>query len=612
MKDFKNENECGNIKTDDEAYEGVLLKTGDDGYRYYSSSSSNSSTSSNGYTIGGSYSCSHCLDTGWFSSTSNCSWCDAWQTNLAPISCTYSYESVTTSGANITISGECGNANHMYIYIGESISSSMEPSAYEASNNISERFFLEPGKTYQVKVQAESNTCGSDFKQFTITVSNSVSGCGYCNNTGWIDTNVYCPHCDKGLSNTIHLNVDEDNIVGLTTEGKAHVPIAVSTDLSMPVTFRVYAIGIDRENDSWESNEASTRIWNLSDCNLKNGTYDLYTDMTILPTSTTTAKTIRSQTKRIHIKCANDKIGTTGNYYNFAGFREENGNIVEYETNACGYVYKNSQDFSKHIKWCVEPYGGAHYYLRSNYSNAHKIVSAMVDLDAVSVDCKNSRNAYISLGIIATGTKMQQCDFGLENDGEDWMVATWSKNYNQENGESGHNEFEPALPTLQTTKFTGVVNMTLEVKTGVKAGESQEQYIIVGTITPENGNPVALTYYSNDYVSNSSSSIKGKFFDYQNGEPCLRFMRFMSLVPKANTNLPEDDVRDYTSLNAAMYNLTINGDPWSGNLIEYAWSVQGANIVDLKLGGVTENGSNDPNKGICDSIAINHQYNIHN
>ncbi len=154
--------------------------------------------------------------------------------------------------------------------------------------------------------------------------------------------------------------------------------------------------------------------------------------------------------------------------------------------------------------------------------------------------------------------------------------------------------------------------MTLEVKTGVKAGESHEQYIIVGTITPENGDPVVLTYYSNDYVSSSSSSVQGKFFYYQNGEPCLRFMRFMSFVPKANTNLPEDDMRDYSSLNAAMYNLKINGAPWSGELIEYAWSVQGTNINSLELGGVTENGSNDPDKGICDSIVINHQYDIHN
>lgn len=37
MKDFKNENEYGNIKTEEKTYEGVLLKTGDEGYRYYSS-----------------------------------------------------------------------------------------------------------------------------------------------------------------------------------------------------------------------------------------------------------------------------------------------------------------------------------------------------------------------------------------------------------------------------------------------------------------------------------------------------------------------------------------------------------------------------------------------
>ncbi len=66
MKNFTNENKYDNMKLD-EIYEGILLKTGDEGYRYYSSSgsSNNSSGGSGGSSaIGssgntsGSYDCS--------------------------------------------------------------------------------------------------------------------------------------------------------------------------------------------------------------------------------------------------------------------------------------------------------------------------------------------------------------------------------------------------------------------------------------------------------------------------------------------------------------------------------------------------------------------------
>ncbi len=35
MKDFKNENEYDNMETE-EVYDGILLKTDDEGYRYFS------------------------------------------------------------------------------------------------------------------------------------------------------------------------------------------------------------------------------------------------------------------------------------------------------------------------------------------------------------------------------------------------------------------------------------------------------------------------------------------------------------------------------------------------------------------------------------------------
>ncbi len=832
MKDFKNENEYGNMKTDDEAYEGILLKTGDEGYRYYSSSSSNSSTSSNGYTIGGSYSCSHCLDKGWFSSTSNCCFCDAWQTNLAPISYTYSYEASTDEGMSVCISGVCGNANLMYIYDYTSLNSSPVQSEHASANRIKRTMTFTPG-THYVKIYA-SSTCGSAEKQFTLQIAGKSYDCSYCNDTGKTNTGV-CTHCDACPEDLLRVTWNENDIVALNGTNKAYVPITAEANAGESIYLRIVVEDAETNEAVWRSNDFSTQSFTASNCNLINGTYNVYAVMTVLSNMTervsekkelcvtvanvncaycndtglvgnktvctnctageeyiaplkiaynyseqasgykldfsaacedgwnmwlylynsdksteiysrgvsaqevtgtyyplsegeyiieakamtsddytrTQVETVvitenntcpaellqvicnkdditavdgsnkanipitvesnagepvwlrivvedaetneecwrsldvstdrftnnqcfllngvykvyaimtilssmeerTSEKKELHVTKANDGL-ITGEYYNFTGLRKEGETWVEYETKVDGYVYKNKVPFRDHIKMFLEPYAGAHYYLQSDYLTTNKRVSAKVDLNDVDesgIYSSTGRNAYISLGLISEGTRIQQCDFGLLNDGYGWTLGTYSKGYARTEKEI--EQYRREIQACQNTKFMkedGIITITLEVTTSREIDAEDEKYIIVGTISSESGKEEKFTYYSNDDVSNSSSDSSGEFFYYQDGEPCLRFMRFMSLVPKADTNLPEDDDRDWSTLKATMYDFTINGEPWTEDKVDYAWSVQGANIRDLKLGGITENGSNDLNKGMCDSIEIYHRYDIHN
>lgn len=77
----------------------------------------------------------------------------------------------------------------------------------------------------------------------------------------------------------------------------------------------------------------------------------------------------------------------------------------------------------------------------------------------------------------------------------------------------------------------------------------------------------------------------------------------MSLVPLSATT----DDADNTTMEATMTNFKLGSRSWDKSLIEYAWSVQGANIENLKIGNLTPStvGTN------ADYIKINHRYQLH-
>ena len=80
-------------------------------------------------------------------------------------------------------------------------------------------------------------------------------------------------------------------------------------------------------------------------------------------------------------------------------------------------------------------------------------------------------------------------------------------------------------------------------------------------------------------------------------------MRFISLVPQ-NDDGAHDDA-DSSVLNANLTNLKLGSSNWTASQIDYAWSVQGANISELKISTLSGTTSNS------DSIKINHRYQLH-
>lgn len=121
------------------------------------------------------YDCTMCLDTGWRDNSLNCSYCEAWRTNLAPIHGTCSYTSSDSSMADLTVSACCQNADSMTINVYGAGSSGTVLSTSSSGNTVSgTESGLVAGK-YTVVVWAHLNSGETDSKQVEITVKeNSV------------------------------------------------------------------------------------------------------------------------------------------------------------------------------------------------------------------------------------------------------------------------------------------------------------------------------------------------------------------------------------------------------------------------------------------------------
>ncbi|HBR31708.1 MAG TPA: hypothetical protein DD733_06455 [Clostridiales bacterium] len=84
----------------------------------------------------------------------------------------------------------------------------------------------------------------------------------------------------------------------------------------------------------------------------------------------------------------------------------------------------------------------------------------------------------------------------------------------------------------------------------------------------------------------------------------LRFTRFMSMVPRSG-KLSDDDA-DETYLFGVMRDLRLDGTNWTEDRLDYAWSVQGANILDLQISGLGGNPLGDD----VDYINLVHRYQL--
>lgn len=272
------------------------------------------------------------------------------------------------------------------------------------------------------------------------------------------------------------------------------------------------------------------------------------------------------------------------------------------------YIYRSinggvAAPFTDHIRGFVEPNAGAHYYVQSAYKTGFTSESCTVDLSKVSIAPKGTRRGFISLTLLAEGRRISQCDIGLGCDSVDangkgrWYATTWCQDKN-----TGGN----LIPTFcDGVDYTGGerryfgANEVVTITITVEHTSSYDR--ITGTFSGSNGTTASIIY-----EGDLGKSADNSFFALSNGKPLLRFIRFMSLVPINND--PTKDDADASTLVATMKNLKINGSTWgtSNDHIEYAWSIQGANIVDLKIATLTSGGTAGQ-----DYISINHRYQLH-
>ncbi|HAN21061.1 MAG: hypothetical protein A2Y15_07695 [Clostridiales bacterium GWF2_36_10] len=259
------------------------------------------------------------------------------------------------------------------------------------------------------------------------------------------------------------------------------------------------------------------------------------------------------------------------------------GGMVVY-SNVGVYVYKNSTIYANHIKGFTEPYAGAHYYVQSSYSNTYSSASATVDLSSIQINQRNSlgtvvRNAYICLGYV---TAYRTMDIGLANTGNGWCAYAWG----------------PSATPVITTNM-GVVDSTATTVTfSISVSRVSGKDITEGNFTFKNSSGVTVL---TSYVKYSETA--GNVFTVSGNKPNVRFVRFMSLVPFYDTL---DDM-DNTYLNATISNCKLGNTNWSDSLIEYAWSVQGANINILKISTLTAESAGTN----ADYIEIIHRYQLH-
>lgn len=257
-----------------------------------------------------------------------------------------------------------------------------------------------------------------------------------------------------------------------------------------------------------------------------------------------------------------------------------------------GYIYKNAagQKFKDHIKFFVEANEGAHYYVQSRYTADYSVATTRIDLSKVNINVKEDgvvkRHGFLSLGMVTEHTTATQCDIGLGHYGNGWAPTTWCAARSPDSGSATFGLNDPSVIPQ---------NAVVDIIYTVSKTAAQDK--IVGTFKVGSNVVAQITY----------TAPAGFFFE--NGgtvsapKPKLRFIRFMSLVPLSATT----DDADETTMEASMTDFKLGNSSWGNSLIEYAWSVQGANIENLKISNLAASsiGAN------ADYIKIRHHYQLH-
>lgn len=272
--------------------------------------------------------------------------------------------------------------------------------------------------------------------------------------------------------------------------------------------------------------------------------------------------------------------------------------------NLGGYIYKSYESitgrnakYKDHIKSLVEANNGAHYYVQGPYTTKYSKASGTINLSNVSVS-GSRRSAYISMGIITCGTNFSSVDIGLINkNGAGWQPAIVATS---DNGTAWEvDEFSPStikqFSDFRVSKYSNVKYCTIDIEVSKSNGYD----VLVCTYTYKNSAGTTIATCKVTYRKKA-----GTLYESGYSKPAVRFTRFISLVPTNEGGICDDADESY--LNAGISDLKLNSSNWTASQIDYAWSVQGLNITELKISTfVSGNASN------ADSIKIKHHYQLH-
>jgi len=262
------------------------------------------------------------------------------------------------------------------------------------------------------------------------------------------------------------------------------------------------------------------------------------------------------------------------------------------------YVYKSIAKFEKHIKGFLEPNAGAHYYVQTKYSSDYWNAIGIMDLRRIRIKVDNdvgNRAAILSLNVLANKGGV---DIGVQNKGDGWFAYFYAPFLDKSDESYPYNQDY----SRNDAKYRSAKVVRFSIDAKIQGGND------------------TVTGYFRFYGKKSRRTKKRRLIGKEklqfyvpegelysvdgNGHPILRFTRFMSLVPL----LPDGDVADYTYMRNArltglqLYHRRHGYQVWNMDRIDFAWSVQTANIRGLQIAF--------RDKGI-DRVSLYHSYDYH-
>ena len=256
------------------------------------------------------------------------------------------------------------------------------------------------------------------------------------------------------------------------------------------------------------------------------------------------------------------------------------------------WVYLNGRwvdyEVQKGVAGTIESHAGAHYYTQSPHTTRYNSAMGVADIKNTWIDygVYSNRVAYISLGTLSqmTETTGEAVDFGIRNDGNGWHVYYYTHGNYDVDFYTGRDEDHPDLPPAQYFPHDELDHVYMNVSARIEVdyddyGNPEYKDVLDGyfVFVKKDGEQVP--------VSVTIRRPKGTLFASSwNNKPLLRFVRFMSLVPKDGL-----DRLDWSFLQATMKSLQLYDSvdhcykvwDFNSDLVQNCWTVQNNNIKNF-------------------------------